>query len=700
MKIAQANGKVQTSGGLEHSNFRIVASKKAFEILSSGLYSDKITAIIRELSTNAADSHKAANQTRLPFQVHLPNSLEPYFSVRDYGTGLSDKDIQGLYTTYFDSNRTTSNDFTGCLGLGSKSPFSYVDQFTVESRFNGQKTIYNCFINEQGIPTVTRMHSDVTNEHNGLEVKFAVKRAHFNEFKDKAQEVLSWFKPRPEVTGASDFRWITQEYLEETPSYAITKNSRGKSYVVMGNVAYRVDYYDLHNPDPYVRALLQHGIDLFMDIGSVEVAASREKLSFTQATTNAIKAELAKVVEDLKHLAQGFVNKAKTLWEARQKYYKYKRSIAGQFITEPVVWNNIQVTDRIVMADYRDPPLAEYMWVGKCVAQPWKVTRRHRTDCIPADGTPIVICDLNVGSFTRAAYYAHNKGANKVYLLSTAVRVGKDGKPVPLDMTKPEFKDCGIYEVAVKASELPVPPRTGRTVRRDSKEYAVIYEWCMPSNVGWAAANYWKPVDYDLAKGGVYVEIVRFRIPSLLRRNDNAHPTQIEYIIKELRGLNKEVVVYGIRPSDINKLNKHGSKWISLPEYVKKIQEDMSDIKEKMFMADSLVDLRYREILTEFFGKKFAADSPFKEFIKKIQEAKPYLNDKKIIAYRELARAMQEPFKDDKKQSYLEADRKKIWKQYPLLNYLDWLQATDSAFIDFVTEYICMVDSKNSASAK
>ena len=40
--------------------FKIKNSRKAFQILSSGLYSNKIKAIIRELSTNALDSHRAA----------------------------------------------------------------------------------------------------------------------------------------------------------------------------------------------------------------------------------------------------------------------------------------------------------------------------------------------------------------------------------------------------------------------------------------------------------------------------------------------------------------------------------------------------------------------------------------------------------------------------------------------------------------
>ena len=115
----------------EIGEFRIRNSAKAFNILSSGLYANKIRAIIRELSCNAVDSHVAAGKQDTPFDVHLPNQLDPTFRIRDYGTGLTHDQVLNIYTTYFESTKTESNQFIGALGLGSKSPFSYTDNFTV-----------------------------------------------------------------------------------------------------------------------------------------------------------------------------------------------------------------------------------------------------------------------------------------------------------------------------------------------------------------------------------------------------------------------------------------------------------------------------------------------------------------------------------------------------------------------------------------
>ena len=189
--------------------FRIRNSAKAFNILSSGLYANKVRAIIRELSCNAVDSHVAAGRPDTPFDLHLPNQLEPWFSIRDYGTGLSHEQVTSIYTTYFESTKTNSNDFIGALGLGSKSPFSYTDNFTVTAIRDGRCGIYTAFINEQGVPSIALMAESDTNEPAGVEVKFSVNdRWDFDKFCNEARIVYKYFKLRPKVTGQSNFKFI------------------------------------------------------------------------------------------------------------------------------------------------------------------------------------------------------------------------------------------------------------------------------------------------------------------------------------------------------------------------------------------------------------------------------------------------------------------------------------------------------------
>ena len=57
MKLHAGTNVIEKSADFEESKFSIEASAKAFFILSDGLYSNKIKAVVRELSTNAYDSH-------------------------------------------------------------------------------------------------------------------------------------------------------------------------------------------------------------------------------------------------------------------------------------------------------------------------------------------------------------------------------------------------------------------------------------------------------------------------------------------------------------------------------------------------------------------------------------------------------------------------------------------------------------------
>ena len=193
MKLHPTQNNVVKSGNFEENNFTIEASAKAFFILSDGLYSNKIKAVIRELSTNAYDSQVDAGNQDTPFDVHLPTRLEPTFYVRDYGTGMSHEDCMQLYTTYFRSTRNDSNDAVGCLGLGSKAPFAYADQFNVESYQDGVVRIYTAYQSEDGTPMFSLMDTQDTEEANGLKVTMAVKEDDLYDFKDEAVSLYQYF---------------------------------------------------------------------------------------------------------------------------------------------------------------------------------------------------------------------------------------------------------------------------------------------------------------------------------------------------------------------------------------------------------------------------------------------------------------------------------------------------------------------------
>lgn len=293
---APANEAVLSNVG-EIGEFRIRNSAKAFNILSSGLYANKIKAIVRELSCNAVDSHVAAGKADVPFEVHIPNSLEPHFSIRDFGTGLSHEQVTQIYTTYFESTKTASNEFIGALGLGSKSPFSYTDNFTVTAIKDGIKGIYSAFINGEGVPSIALMMTEQTDDASGVEIKFSVNdRYDFSKFKEEAREVYTYFKLKPTIKGCSDFSIPEREYdtKDVIPGvHVLSANGRGygRSVAIMGNIAYPIDVPNAAQLGN-VGKLLACKLEIEFGIGEVDFQASREGLSYIPQTVEAIKRKL------------------------------------------------------------------------------------------------------------------------------------------------------------------------------------------------------------------------------------------------------------------------------------------------------------------------------------------------------------------------------------------------------------------------
>lgn len=299
----------------EIGEFRIRNSAKAFSILSSGLYANKIRAIIRELSCNAVDSHVAAKCPDTPFDVHLPTSLEPWFSIRDYGTGLSHDQVTRIYTTYFESTKTGSNDFIGALGLGSKSPFSYTDNFTVAAVQNGVRGIYSAFINADGVPSIALMSTETTDKPNGVEIKFSVNSTYdYSKFREEAQVVYRHFKLRPVLN--IDLKIQSNEYnsLDIVAGVHEYKN-RATSTAIMGNIAYPIDVPNSRTALGDLAQLLNSNLEIHFDIGELDFQASREGLSYVPQTIEAIKNKLVKINSALAKRLTTEMDLIENLWD-------------------------------------------------------------------------------------------------------------------------------------------------------------------------------------------------------------------------------------------------------------------------------------------------------------------------------------------------------------------------------------------------
>jgi hypothetical protein len=296
MKMVTAPQDVMLPESFEQRDVAIGDVAFILDMFADKVYSNKERAVIRELACNAHDSHIMAGTTDVPFNVHLPTQLEPWFSLRDYGTGLEDADIANVYGAIGVSTKRDSNEVIGCFGIGSLSPYSMCDSFTVKSYLNGIVRTYQCMRDEKRQPKVIPLGSAPTDEANGLEVKLTV-NGKVSEFEEEAGHVfMFWEGTLPKINNQHVIRKCQEmrdKYVFKGDDFGLTP-SWGSMYALMGNIAYKIpNQLDEFNVDGYLK----------FDLGELEFDTARENLSMTDKTKAALKAKFASVKDNVTKIA-------------------------------------------------------------------------------------------------------------------------------------------------------------------------------------------------------------------------------------------------------------------------------------------------------------------------------------------------------------------------------------------------------------
>lgn len=315
MIIGNQNAALSTNiDGSNGTNFRINASAHAFEILSSGIYQHKIAAVVRELCTNAFDSHVQAGKADVPFSVVLPNDLHPYFEVEDFGVGMSVQDALDVYTVYFCSTKNTSNDVAGGLGIGAKSAFSYTRQFNIRIRKDGEENLAIIYVDATGQPRLDIIHTCQTTEPNGVKVSIPVESKDFRAFIGEAKYFLSFYPVKPKFNSNIEVNFDNVYDKLEATGYAFASRKSwvesalagGNFYAVMPPVPYMVNIDSIIEDRAAVqllRASANTSGSLFVrfDIGELSVSASRESLSLDENTVLKLREKFTAIAEKIRN---------------------------------------------------------------------------------------------------------------------------------------------------------------------------------------------------------------------------------------------------------------------------------------------------------------------------------------------------------------------------------------------------------------
>ena len=700
----------------EIGEFRIRNSAKAFNILSSGLYANKIRAIVRELSCNAVDSHTAAGKADVPFEVHIPNSLEPHFSIRDFGTGLTHDQVTNIYTTYFESTKTNSNDFIGALGLGSKSPFSYTDNFTVTAIKDGRKGIYSAFINGEGVPSIALMMEEATDEPAGVEIKFSVNdRFDFDKFRQEATYVYRHFKLKPKVSGNSNFTfdlldYETRDIIPGVHTYKDGSGRRRSSVALMGNIAYPIDVPNAEKNLGTLVTLLNCGLEMEFAIGELDFQASREGLSYIPETVESIKRKLVALRDSLADHVKTEADKIPNLWDrAIFLHDKHRHPLWSAAVDKYAMDTKLPTYDAArygrlgeFAISVKDMAAHNILLRGFDYRQGDRTVNNHNPSKkftnnsyssyeeqweIPVEKNSVfVINDTNVGASERAKYHYRGVGCDvsrrSVYVIE------------PLDRTK-SVDSAWLFQQLVdfpktrikKASELEQKPRkdssVGRNVtilklaKRTSRYWNREYEYV------WENAETLDKFDKNATH--YYMPLSGFAVLSEYGVSD----------IKQLRrtmdecGLDStKVAFYGVRKGDIETI-KSMKNWVNIEVYLtnalKTVDQNLllNIAKASISGTFSGADMdQVREIL-----KKVQPTSPYALLMKTISSVKMMEFDERSLKFLLKTYAKNTPFDPQVFAKKFVDDSAEVSKRYPLLEHLTYSVPSGK-----IAEYINIID--------
>jgi hypothetical protein len=422
MKLHAGTHTIEKSGQFEESKFSIEASSKAFFILSDGLYSNKILAVVRELSTNAYDSHVEAGKKNVPFDVHIPTRLEPTFFIRDYGTSMNHEDCMQLYTTYFRSTRNNSNDAVGCLGLGSKAPFAYADSFTVEAFLDGKRRVYNAFKDEDGNPVFSLMDTFDTDEANGIKVSININEYDIHRFYHEAVKVYEFFNTKPNFIGQSiSFKKVNKVLAGDNWYYDADGD---QNLIIMGQIAYPLRSTELcqNSEKEYKFVEYSSGLRIFVNIGDVDITPSRESLSYSKDTRKNIIGIVNQIADDIAAKIEEQIANQPSLFKARMKYVQISNQCSSirsavESLHKSISWNDHKLFDSIAGEYINLKNLIEVNCAEKSAYRSKVDVKQSVERMVFQENTKFFIDDLSRGGVSRIRQYMKDQSGHQVHYI-------------------------------------------------------------------------------------------------------------------------------------------------------------------------------------------------------------------------------------------------------------------------------------------
>jgi len=545
MKMIQPPQDVAVHGDFETTGYAVGDLAFIVDMFADKVYTYKERAVIRELACNAHDSHVEADNEDTNFDIHLPTQLEPWFSMRDYGLGMYDKELRETFGGIGVSTKRDNNKTIGCFGIGSLSPYSLCDSFTVKSWKDGTVRVYSCYRAEDRKPMIALLSEEDSDERNGVEVSLNVE-GRVRAFQEEAVNVFKWWDYTPNINNDEVVRQCEawrEHYNFTGDDYAINSDY-GDMVAIMGNVAYSIPgEVDEFNCDGYIR----------FELGEINFDTARENLSLDDLTRAAVKAKFDRIRGEISDEA---------IAKIQAEPSAYKQAILASKLRSGQLGRLIKGKN---LSQFDLPQTTDEMTRWK---RNYKAVELGKTRTLPING--IVEYYLPKERMqTRIKYYLKDIAARNTCFVI---------------LTNEQVDECKLDRSLLKDMDnLPKVPKVTYASSTGSKVKTFVFD---PSYCGYDKSSYYKETELeDNGQEMVYVEISRWQVVGGHGLISSSR-SQITCTLDHLKSCGIAVpTVVALKTAFIKTKGFSGGNFIHLDDYVKR--EYKKKAPTKFFKFDS-----------------------------------------------------------------------------------------------------------------
>lgn len=296
MLVERTRGTADASEGfaIKSRKYSVESPALVFDVLCNRMYNNPFETMVQEYLANARDAHREKGNEGIPVEVTLPNQLEPYLIIRDYGPGLTEQRIDDVFTKLGASTKSDDDVMTGGFGLGAKIGWAYNDSFTVISVVNGVRSVYLAYRDAAGIGRMDTLNVDTTDEPNGVAIRIEIQECHFTKLHDLISKITYFWTVSPINVNGTPFRHYDSVFRDLF--YGDLFFASNGVFAIVDGIPYSIN----KNNVPILENLSLRSdrvLCLFFDVGELDIAINREGLNYSQKTIQTITHNVQNVLD-------------------------------------------------------------------------------------------------------------------------------------------------------------------------------------------------------------------------------------------------------------------------------------------------------------------------------------------------------------------------------------------------------------------